>query len=190
MQFSALFSFVIWHILLKFCIWFCFNVLQIKIEYHHSVSIFEGVMSLFELRLWEIHSFPQFSPSCWHIELKFCTWLCFDFFQCTSGQVRVSSLCISFWRSYASLWTSNIVNVQFSALFSFVIWHILLKFCIWFCFDVLQIKFEYRHFASIFEGVMSLFELRLWEIHSFPQFSPSCSDILSHNFAHAFVLMY
>ena len=41
----------------------------------------------------------------------------------------------------------------FSALFSYLLWHIELKFCKWLCFDVLQIKFDCRHFASIFEGV-------------------------------------
>ena len=49
----------------------------------------------------------------------------------------------------------------FSALFSYMLWHIELKFCTWLCFNVLQIKFEYRHFASIFEGVMPLCELRI-----------------------------
>ena len=38
----------------------------------------------------------------------------------------------------------------FSALFSYMLWHNELKFCTWLCFNVLQIKFEYRDFASIF----------------------------------------
>ena len=78
----------------------------------------------------------------------------------------------------------------FSALFSYMPWHIELKFCTWLCFNVLQIKFECHHFASIFEGVMPLCELSIKEIHSFPHFSPTCLDILSWNFAHDFVLMY
>ena len=100
--FSALFSYMLWHIELKFCTWLCFTVLQIKFECRHFASIFEGVMPLCELR-----------------------------------------------------------NVQFSALFSCMLWHIELKFCTWLCFNVLQIKFEYHHFASIFEGVMPLCELRI-----------------------------
>ena len=32
---------------------------------------------------------------------------------------------------------------------------------LWLCFNVLQIKLEFRHFASIFEGVMPLCELRI-----------------------------
>ena len=108
----------------------------------------------------------------------------------------------------------------FSALFSYMLWHIELKFCTWLCFDVLQIKFECRHFASIFEGVMPLceliikvmcsfppfsptcfdilmfvgvmplLELRILKIHSFPLFSLSCFDILSSNFAYDFVSPY
>ena len=81
-------------------------------------------------------------------------------------------------------------NTQFSALFSYMLWHIELKFCTWLCFDVLQSKFKCHLFPSIFEGVMPLCELRIWEIHSFPHFSPTCFDILSWNFAHDFVLMY
>ena len=60
----------------------------------------------------------------------------------------MSSLCVNF---------RNIGNVQFSALFSYMLWHIELKFCIWLCFTVLQIKFECRQFLSIFVGVMPLF---------------------------------
>ena len=50
---------------------------------------------------------------------------------------------------------------MFSTLFSYMLWHIELKFCTSLCFNVLQIKFEWRHFASIFEGVMPLLELRI-----------------------------
>ena len=49
----------------------------------------------------------------------------------------------------------------FSTLFSYMLWHIELKFCTSLCFNVLQIKFECRHFASIFKGVMPLLELRI-----------------------------
>ena len=78
----------------------------------------------------------------------------------------------------------------FSALFSYMLWHIELKFCTWLCFDVLQIKFDCRHFASIFEGVMPLCELRIKVMCSFPHFSPTCFDILNSNFAYDFVLPY
>ena len=80
--------------------------------------------------------------------------------------------------------------MQFSGLFSYMLWHIELKFCIWLCFNVPQSKFECRHFASIFVGVMPPCELRILEIHSFPHFSLTCFDIFSWNFAYDFVLLY
>ena len=80
--------------------------------------------------------------------------------------------------------------MQFSALFSYMLWHIELKFCIWLCFTILQIKFDCRQFAFMFLGVMPLLELRILKIHSFPHFSLSCFDILSWNFAYDFVSAY
>ena len=80
--------------------------------------------------------------------------------------------------------------MQFSALFSYMLWHIELIFCIWLCFIVLQIKFECRQFASMFVGVMPPLELRILKILSFPHFSLACFDILSWNFAYDFVLSY
>ena len=73
--------------------------------------------------------FALFSYLLWYIELKFCTWLC-------SNVLRIKLVCrhfASILRSYASLWTQNIAigNVQFSALFSYMLWHIELKLCIW-----------------------------------------------------------
>ena len=82
----------------------------------------------------------------------------------------------------------------FSALFSYMLWHNELKFCTWLCFNVLQIKFECRHSASIF--IRPSGRIMVWWCPSgspsarFPHFSPTCFDILSWNFAHDFVLMY
>ena len=84
----------------------------------------------------------------------------------------------------------NTRNKQFSALFSYMLWHIELKCCIWLCFTVLQIKFECRQFASSFVGVMPLLELRILEIHSFPHFSLTPFNILSWKFAYYFVFLY
>ena len=80
--------------------------------------------------------------------------------------------------------------MQFSALFSSMLWDIELKFCIWLCFTVLQIKFECCQFASIFVGVYPFWNLNLLKIHSFPHFSLTCFNILSWNFAYDFVLLY
>ena len=133
MQFTALFSFMLWHFELKFCIWLCLTVLQNKFECRQFPSIFVGVMPLLELR---------------------------------------------------------ILKIQFSALFSYTLWHIELKFCIWLCFTVLQIKFQCCQFPSIFVGVMPLLERRILEISSFLHFPLTRFDILSWNFALDFVLLY
>ena len=80
--------------------------------------------------------------------------------------------------------------MQFSVHFSYMLLHIELKFCIWLCFTLLQIKFGCRKFASIFVGVTPLLELRILEIHSFPHFSLTSFDILNWNFSYDFVLLY
>ena len=238
MQFSAHFSYMLWHIELKFCIWLCFTLLQIKFECCKFTSIFVGVTPLLELRILEIHSFPHFSLTSfdilswnfsydfvllyyssslsiinlrqfllelcpfWNLEYwKYTVFRIFllhtliywaeilhtTIFYLTTDQVWVSSICVNFCRSYAPFGTYNTGNTQFSALFSYILWHIELKLYIWLCLTVLQIKFECRQFASIFVGVMPLLELRLLEIHSLPHFSPTCFDILSWNFLYDFV---
>ena len=120
-QFSALFSYMLWHIELKFCMSLSFYEHLIKFECRQFPSIFVGVMPLLKLKKMEI---------------------------------------------------------QFSAVFSYMLWHIELKFCIWLCCTVLQIKFKCQ-FASIFVGVMPLLELRILKIHSFPCLSLTWFDTVS-----------
>ena len=130
------------------------------------------------------HSFPHFSPTCFEI-------LSWNFvYHFILMHVRASSNAMNFRQFLLELCPFLTSNMQFSALFSYMLWDIELKFCIWLCFTVLQIKFECCQFASIFVGVMPLLELRILEIHSFPLFSLTCFDILSWNFAYDFVLLY
>ena len=77
---------------------------------------------------------------------------------------------------------------QFSALFSWMLWDIELKFCVPLYFDARKSKFECHQFPSIFAGALSNF--KLLQIFSFPHFSPTCFDILSWNVAYDFVLLY
>ena len=154
-QFSALFSYMLWHIELKFCIWLCFTVLPIKFECHQFPSIFVGVMPLLECRILKIHSFSAFfSYTLTHIELKFCIWLCFTVLQIKFECRQIPSIFVG----VMPLLELRILKIQFSALFSYMLWHIELKFCIWFCFNVLQIKFQCRQFPSIFVPVMPLLD--------------------------------
>ena len=127
-QFSALFSYMLWHIELKFCIWLCFTVLQIKFKCRQFALMFVGVKPLLEIRILKIHSFPHFSLTCFDI----LSWnFAYDF---VFLYFRSSLSVVNFCRSYAPFWTLNTENTQFSALFSYMLWHIELKFCIWLCF--------------------------------------------------------
>ena len=71
------------------------------------------------------------------------------------------------------------------------------------CFDILSWNFACHfllmnirssssavNFRQVFVGVMPLLKLKKMKIHSFPQFSPTCFDILSWNFAYDFVVLY
>ena len=183
MQFSALFSYMLWHIELKFCIWLCFTVLQIKFVCHQFASIFVGVMPLLELRILEIHSFPHFSLTPFNIlSWKFAYYFVFSVLQIKFECRQLASileLCLF----------SNLEYCKYSLLhFSLTRFDIMSgNFAYDFVFTVLQIKFECRQFASIFVGVMPLLELRILEIHSFPHFSLTPFNILSWKFAYYFV---
>ena len=166
-QFSAVFSDMLWHTALKFCIRLCGTVLQIKFERHQFPSIFVGVMPLLELKILEIQFSAVFSYMLWHIELKFCIWLYFTVLQIKFECRQFLSILIG----VMPLLGLKILEIQFSAVFSDMLWQIELKFCIWLCFIVLQIKLKCRRFASIFVGVMPLLKLRIPEIHFFPFFS-------------------
>ena len=116
-----------------------------------------------------------FSYMLWYTVPEFCISLCYNV-QCTTNQVRVSTICFNFCRSYAPFGTYYTWKTQFSALFSYMLCHIKLKLCICLCYALLQIKLECRQFASMFVGVMPILELNILEIHSFPHFSSMCFD--------------
>ena len=170
---------MLWHIELKFCIWLCFTVLQIKFECRQLASSFVGVMPLLELRILEIHSFPHFSLTCFDI----LSWnFAYDF---VLLYYRLSSSVVNFRQVLWELcpfW--NLEYWKYTVFRTFLLhaltyWAEILDMTF---FTVLQIKFERRQFALIFDGVMPPLELRILEIHSFPHFSLTCFDILSWNF--------
>ena len=119
-------------------------------------------------------SFPHFSPTCFDI-------LSWNF---------AHDFILLYYRSSLSVINLREFLLELCPFWSYMLWHIELKFCTWLCFNVLQIKFECRQFPSIFEGVMPLYELTIHVMCSFPHFSPTCFDILSWNFAHDFILLY
>ena len=141
---SALFSYLLLHIALKFCIWLCNTAIQIKFECRLSASIFEGVMPLLELIILESHSFSAFySYMLWHMKLIFCIWFFYTVLQIQFECRQFASFLLN----YAAFGTYNTGNTRFSALFSYILWHIELKWYILvFYFTVLQINFDFWHF--------------------------------------------
>ena len=186
-QFSALFSYMLWHIDLKFCVSLYFYARKIKFEYHQFPSLFAGVMLLFNFKLLQICSFPHFSPTCFDI-------LSSNFVYDFVLMYHWASLSVVILLQFL-LELCLFVNLEYSKYtvfrtFLYMLWLIELKFCIRLCFTILQIKFEFRQFASIIVGVMPLLELRILEIHSFPHFSLTPFNILSWKFAYYFVFVY
>ena len=186
-QFSALFSYMLWHIELKFCMSLYSYEHLIRFECLQFLSIFLGVMPLLDLRILEIHSFPLFSLLCfdilsWNFAYNFVLLYYTSSLSAVNLRQFLWELC-PFWKSAYRKYTVFYI-------FSYMLWHIELKFCIWLCFSVLQIMFECHQFASIFVGVISILEITMLEIHNFPLFSLLCFDILSWNFAYDCVLLY
>ena len=68
---------------------------------------------------------------------------------------------------------------HFSALFSYMLWDIDLKFVVSLNFNARKIRFECHQFPSLFAGVMPLLNFKFLKICSFPHFSPTCFDIMS-----------
>ena len=78
----------------------------------------------------------------------------------TSDQVWVPSVCVNVWKiELCPFWNLEYWKYTVFRIFSYMLWHIELKFCIWLYYTVLQIKFECRQFVSMFVGVAPLLEL-------------------------------
>ena len=158
----------------------CFEILSWNFVYHFNLMHVRSSLNVINFRqfllelcpFWTSHSYSYavFRTFLLHALTYWAEILHMTVFYSTTDQVRVLSICGNFCTSYAPFGTKNTGNTQFSALFSYKLWHIELKFCIWSCFTLLQIKFECPQFVSIFVGVMPLLELRIVKIHSFPHF--------------------
>ena len=154
-QFSALFSRLT-----------CLDILSWNFAYDFVLLYYRSSLSVVNFRQVLCELCPFCNLQYWKYTV-FCTFLQHaltywaqimheTLFYCTTDQVWVSSICVNFCGSYAPFGTYNTWNTLFSALFSYMLWHIGLKFCTWLCYTVLQIKFECRQFPSSFVGVMPL----------------------------------
>ena len=179
--FSALFSYMLWHIELKFCTWLCFDVLQIKFDCRHFASIVEGVMPLCEPRIKVMCSFPHFSPTCFDIlSSNFAYDFVSPYYRSSSSVVNLRQflweLC-PFWN--LEYWKYTVFRTFL--LHALTYWDEILHMTLFYC------TIDQVWVSSIFVGVMPLLELRILKIHNFLHFSLTCFDILSWNFAYDFV---
>ena len=133
---------MLWHIELKFCIWLCFTVLQIKFECRQFLW---ELCPFWNSEYWK-YSLPHFfSDMLWLIELKICTWLCFTEIKI---QLWLSSICINFLWELCPFW--NFEYLKYAVYFSLTCFGILSwNFSCDLIFNVLQIKFECCHSVSI-----------------------------------------
>ena len=96
---SVFFSYIVWHIEVKFYMSLSSYEHSIKLELCQFPLMFVEVVSLLELKVQEIHRFP----------LCFLTYLALILhmilFYCTSEQIWVSSIGVNFSGSYAPFWT-------------------------------------------------------------------------------------
>ena len=178
---------MLWHIKLKFCIWLCFTVLQIKFEFHQFAFIFVGVVPLLDLRILEIHSFPHFSLTCFDIlSWNFAYDFVFLYYRSSSSVVNLHQ----FLKDLCPFW--NIEYLKY-AVFRFFLQHALTYWA-----EILHMTLFYCTTDSSlsvatlrqFLKELCLFLNLEYRKYSFQQFSPTCFDILSWNFNDDFVLMY
>ena len=183
-QFSALFSYMLWYIDLKFCVSLYFYVSKIKFECHQFPSLFAGVIFLFNFKLLQICSFPHFSPTC------------FDILSSNS----VNDFVLMYHRASLSvvillqflLELCLFVNLEYS---KYTVFRTFLLHALTYWAEILHMTLFYCttdqvRVSSIFVGVMPLLELRILEIHSFLHFSLTPLNILSWKFAYYFVFLY
>ena len=97
--FSKVFSYMHWHIELKFCIWLPFTVLQIKFNCRQFLW---ELCPFWNLEYWKYAVFRTFLL---HSLTFWAEILHMTLYYCTTDQVRVSSICVNFCRSYAPFGT-------------------------------------------------------------------------------------
>ena len=158
----------------------CYDILSWNFAYDFVLLYYRSSSSVVNLCqvLWELcpfcylqyRKYTVFHTFLLHALTYWAEILHMTLFHCTTDQVRVLSICINFLWELCPFWNLDTENTQYSVLFSYILWHVELKFCTWLCFTEIQIKFKCRQFASIFVRVMPLLELRILEIQFFRTF--------------------
>ena len=186
-QFSALFSFMLWHIDLKFCVSLYFYARKIKFECHQFPSLFAGVMLLFNFKLLQICSFPHFSPTC--LDILSSNFVCDFVFMYHRASLSVVillqfllELCL-----FVNLEYSKYTVFRTFLLHAYTYWAEILHMTLFYC-TTDQVRVS--SICVNFVGFMPLLELRILEMHSFLHFSLTPFNMLSWKFAYYFVFLY
>ena len=146
---------------------------------------FVGVRPLLELRIMEIHSFSQFSPTCfdtlsWNFSYDFILL----YYRSSWSVVNLRQFLLEF----CPFW--NLKYWKYTVFRSFLL-HALT-----YCYEILHMTLFYCTTDQVWVSSISVnfcrssapLELKLLEIHSFLHFSPICFDLLTWNFACHFLL--
>ena len=125
-----------------------FDILSCNFAYDFLLLYYRSHASVINLRQFLLELYPFWNLQYWkytvfrtfllHSLTYWAKILHMTLFYCTTGQVRVSSICINFCRSYAPFATKNTWNAQFTALFSYLLWHIELNIFIWLCLSTID----------------------------------------------------
>ena len=118
-QFSKLFSVVLWDIDLKFGMWICLDIIQIKFEFCHAWLTSTGVIALcwnlvfrvFLCRLWRYWLEISSMNLSWH----------------NTDQVRVSLCLTNFYMSYCPLLKFSIPDFSLPS-FEILTWNLVYEF--------------------------------------------------------------
>ena len=141
-QFSALFSYMLWHVELKFTCHF----LLMNIRSSSSVVNFrQGVMPLLELKILEINSFLQFflqALAYWAVSLHM-TLFCW-----TTDQVSVSSISVIFFLGIMPLLELRLLEINSFLHFSLT------------CFDILSWNFVCHFLLMNIRSSLSVVDFR------------------------------
>ena len=121
---AAIFSYMLWHIELKFCIWLCFTVLQIKFECRQFLC---ELYPFWNPEYWKYSVFRTFF---WHASTYWAENLHMALFYWNKDQLRLSSICVNFFVGVMPLLELWILEIR-SLLFTYMLWHIELKFFMW-----------------------------------------------------------
>ena len=182
----SIFSYMFWHIELKFCMSLSSYEHLIKFECRHFVSIFEGVMPLLELWIHLYWKYTVFSCMLWHIELKFCTWLCFNVLQSKIECCHFASIFIR--PSLDATYNCMAMSVRVSVCPSVTVFRTFLLHVLTYWAEILYVTFFLWTFDQVLVSSINIvhqyFNLEYWKYTVFHTY------MLWHIKLKFFVLLY